>query len=113
MIENAHVAILALLAQRIGGYTRSLPCIKALTPKSIGALPIRTHTSIAGPRCAVKRDESYEMSKGNTYEAETSQMAIHSIYLGLGSNLGDRDTNLRAAIDKLGEYVEVKRVSSV
>jgi 2-amino-4-hydroxy-6-hydroxymethyldihydropteridine diphosphokinase len=46
-------------------------------------------------------------------EAETARPAINTIYLGLGSNLGDRDTNLRAALERLGEYMEVKLVSSV
>jgi 2-amino-4-hydroxy-6-hydroxymethyldihydropteridine diphosphokinase len=33
-------------------------------------------------------------------------------YLSLGSNLGDREANLRAAIARLGELGEVKKVSS-
>jgi 2-amino-4-hydroxy-6-hydroxymethyldihydropteridine diphosphokinase len=53
------------------------------------------------------------MSEGTKYEAETPQSATHTIYLGLGSNLGDRDTNLRAALGRLGEYMQVNRVSSV
>src|SRR5262245_436134 len=53
------------------------------------------------------------MSEGSAHAAETSQWAIHTVYLGLGSNLSDRDTNLRAALDRLGDYVEVRRVSSV
>jgi 2-amino-4-hydroxy-6-hydroxymethyldihydropteridine diphosphokinase len=38
---------------------------------------------------------------------------IRNVYLGLGSNLGDRDANLRAAIGKLAEFLHVERVSSV
>jgi 2-amino-4-hydroxy-6-hydroxymethyldihydropteridine diphosphokinase len=38
---------------------------------------------------------------------------MRNVYLGLGSNLGDRDANLRAAIGKLAEFMHVKRVSSV
>jgi len=38
---------------------------------------------------------------------------VHKIvYLSLGSNLGDREANLRAAIDKLGEFGKVVAVSS-
>ena len=40
-------------------------------------------------------------------------MAGKTIYLSLGSNIGDRDKNLRTAISKLGEAkVRVTRVSS-
>jgi 2-amino-4-hydroxy-6-hydroxymethyldihydropteridine diphosphokinase len=39
--------------------------------------------------------------------------ALHTVYLGLGSNLGDRDTLLRAGIEALGERVTVERISSV
>jgi 2-amino-4-hydroxy-6-hydroxymethyldihydropteridine diphosphokinase len=38
---------------------------------------------------------------------------IHTVYLGLGSNLGERDTNLRTALDRLSEFIQVGRVSSV
>jgi len=38
---------------------------------------------------------------------------IHTVCLGLGSNLGDRDKNLRAALDKLSEFIQVGRISSV
>ena len=38
---------------------------------------------------------------------------IHTVYLGLGSNLGDRNANLLAALDRLGEFMQVERVSSV
>jgi 7,8-dihydro-6-hydroxymethylpterin-pyrophosphokinase len=35
-------------------------------------------------------------------------------YLGLGSNVGDREGHLRAAIEMLGEHgVEVEAVSSI
>lgn len=43
-------------------------------------------------------------------------VVIHSVYLGLGSNLGDRAANLRAALaalDALDPAVRVTRVSSV
>ncbi|MRS03336.1 2-amino-4-hydroxy-6-hydroxymethyldihydropteridine diphosphokinase [bacterium] len=36
-----------------------------------------------------------------------------SVYLALGSNLGDRCGNLRHALDKLSENIAVKKVSSV
>jgi 2-amino-4-hydroxy-6-hydroxymethyldihydropteridine diphosphokinase len=35
-----------------------------------------------------------------------------TVYLSLGSNIGDRDSNLRNAIEKLGELGEVVAVSS-
>jgi 2-amino-4-hydroxy-6-hydroxymethyldihydropteridine diphosphokinase len=38
---------------------------------------------------------------------------VHQVYLGLGSNLDDRDELLRAAITRLGAQVRVERVSSV
>lgn len=37
----------------------------------------------------------------------------HLVYLGLGSNLGDRDALLRRALDRLTPAVRVTRVSSV
>lgn len=37
----------------------------------------------------------------------------HLTYLGLGSNLGDREALLRAAVARLGEVARVTRVSSV
>lgn len=37
----------------------------------------------------------------------------HTAFLGLGSNLGDRDANLAAALQALGAIVTVERVSSV
>jgi len=38
---------------------------------------------------------------------------VHVVYLGLGSNLGDRDAHLRAALAALAPYVRIDRVSSV
>jgi 2-amino-4-hydroxy-6-hydroxymethyldihydropteridine diphosphokinase len=38
---------------------------------------------------------------------------LHHVYLSLGSNLGDRDANLRAAIARLGEEMDVTQVSPV
>jgi 2-amino-4-hydroxy-6-hydroxymethyldihydropteridine diphosphokinase len=38
---------------------------------------------------------------------------VRNVYLGLGSNLGDRDAYLRAAIGKLAELLHLERVSSV
>lgn len=37
----------------------------------------------------------------------------HLVYLGLGSNLGDRDALLRAALDRLATVARITRVSSV
>ena len=39
--------------------------------------------------------------------------AIHTVYLGLGSNIGDRDANLSAALRALAAIITVERVSSV
>jgi len=39
--------------------------------------------------------------------------ATHSVYLALGSNLGDRRGNLAAALQRLREIVNIDRVSSV
>ncbi len=38
---------------------------------------------------------------------------MHVIYLGLGSNLGDRADNLRAAVNALGPQVKVLKESSL
>jgi 2-amino-4-hydroxy-6-hydroxymethyldihydropteridine diphosphokinase len=39
--------------------------------------------------------------------------AVHKIvYLSLGSNLGDREANLRTAIEKLGEFGNIAAISS-
>ena len=53
------------------------------------------------------------MSEGSNQAADAQATASHRIFLGLGSNLGDRDANLRAAVDRLGECMQVGRVSSV
>ena len=38
---------------------------------------------------------------------------IHTVYLGLGSNIGDRDANLSAALRALAAVVTIERISSV
>ncbi len=38
---------------------------------------------------------------------------MHTVYLGLGSNLGDREGLLRAALGALAPFVSVQRVSSL
>ncbi len=38
---------------------------------------------------------------------------LHTVYLGLGSNLGDREANLRAAVAALAPDVRVSAVSAV
>jgi 2-amino-4-hydroxy-6-hydroxymethyldihydropteridine diphosphokinase len=40
-------------------------------------------------------------------------MTKYTAYLCLGSNLGDRRSNLQHAVDKLQQYVDVSKVSSV
>lgn len=39
--------------------------------------------------------------------------ATHLVYFGLGSNLGDRDRNLKAALDSLAGIVRLTAISSV
>jgi 2-amino-4-hydroxy-6-hydroxymethyldihydropteridine diphosphokinase len=39
--------------------------------------------------------------------------ALHDVCLGMGSNLGDRDANLRAALRALATYVQITLVSPV
>lgn len=40
-------------------------------------------------------------------------MVADNVYLGLGSNLGDRAANLATALNKLGRYVEIVAVSRI
>src|SRR5437016_9601592 len=40
-------------------------------------------------------------------------VVIHTVYLALGSNLGDRRGNLAAALQQLREFIEISAVSSV
>lgn len=42
-----------------------------------------------------------------------SPPATHTAFLGLGSNLGDRAATLRAAVDALGQHLQVSAVSSL
>ncbi|MBE3567259.1 MAG: GTP cyclohydrolase I FolE2 [Thermogemmatispora sp.] len=42
-----------------------------------------------------------------------SPVKTHTVYLALGSNVGDRRANLAAALQRLREVVEISRVSSV
>jgi 2-amino-4-hydroxy-6-hydroxymethyldihydropteridine diphosphokinase len=49
-----------------------------------------------------------------TTAAQTgADLMVHRIYLGLGSNLGDRDAHLRFALGALAPAVHVERISSV
>jgi 2-amino-4-hydroxy-6-hydroxymethyldihydropteridine diphosphokinase len=45
--------------------------------------------------------------------SSTDQPGTHRVFLGLGSNLGDRRLNLQQAVHLLGETMEVERLSSV
>ncbi len=49
----------------------------------------------------------YNEYNGNTYAP------THTIYLALGSNLGDRRGNLAAALQRLRDFVEIETVSSL
>jgi 2-amino-4-hydroxy-6-hydroxymethyldihydropteridine diphosphokinase len=40
-------------------------------------------------------------------------MAIHHVYLGLGSNLGDRKSNLGESIKQISEFAIIKKMSSI
>jgi 2-amino-4-hydroxy-6-hydroxymethyldihydropteridine diphosphokinase len=45
--------------------------------------------------------------------ADPGDASWHRVYLALGSNLGERDANLRAALAALQPYVQIQRVSSI
>src|SRR5688500_3576363 len=45
--------------------------------------------------------------------AQSSKLKAQVVFLGLGSNQGDRERNLRDAVERLGAVVEVDAVSSV
>ncbi|HEX7594318.1 MAG TPA: 2-amino-4-hydroxy-6-hydroxymethyldihydropteridine diphosphokinase [Anaerolineae bacterium] len=40
-------------------------------------------------------------------------LAVPTIYLALGANLGDREKNLRAALVQIAAFVQITRVSSI
>jgi len=40
-------------------------------------------------------------------------MNTHHVYLGLGSNLGNRKNNLEEAIRQIGEFAAIKKASSI
>jgi 2-amino-4-hydroxy-6-hydroxymethyldihydropteridine diphosphokinase len=50
---------------------------------------------------------------GRQASAGTGTSALHTVYLGLGSNLGDRAANLRAALAALAPDVLVTAISAV
>lgn len=45
--------------------------------------------------------------------SDRNNVTLHTAFLGLGSNLGDRDANLAAALRALAAFATVERVSSV
>src|SRR5262245_52834992 len=47
------------------------------------------------------------------HDEHTEVAPVRNVYLGLGSNLGDRDAHLRRAISRLTELLYIARVSSV
>jgi len=49
----------------------------------------------------------------NADDSATKRAATHEVCLSLGSNLGDRDANLRAALRALAKYMRITLVSSV
>jgi 2-amino-4-hydroxy-6-hydroxymethyldihydropteridine diphosphokinase len=46
-------------------------------------------------------------------QGEHTPLAIHNIYLALGSNLGDRHKNLSEALQRLCKAVDLHKISSV
>jgi GTP cyclohydrolase-4 len=50
---------------------------------------------------------------GQTSANGKQPVALHTIYLALGSNLGDRRSNLAAAIQRLRDVVKITAISSV
>jgi dihydroneopterin aldolase / 2-amino-4-hydroxy-6-hydroxymethyldihydropteridine diphosphokinase len=44
---------------------------------------------------------------------EGSLIDTHLVYLGLGSNLGNRKHNLEEAIRQVGEFASIKKISSI
>jgi 2-amino-4-hydroxy-6-hydroxymethyldihydropteridine diphosphokinase len=52
------------------------------------------------------------MSTSTEFESSDASNT-HQVYLGLGSNQGERDAMLRAALDALKQHVVLDRVSSV
>jgi 2-amino-4-hydroxy-6-hydroxymethyldihydropteridine diphosphokinase len=53
------------------------------------------------------------MMATNAAPGSSQEAVAHTVSLGLGSNLGDRDGLLRAAVERLREVVAVTRVSSI
>lgn len=39
--------------------------------------------------------------------------SVPTVYLALGANLGDREQNLRVALERIAAFVEITRVSSI
>ena len=54
-----------------------------------------------------------DSSLSSMFQEHSSQLAMHTVYLALGSNLGDRRTNLAAALQRLRAVVTLENVSSV
>ncbi len=50
------------------------------------------------------------MNPGTQHSALSTR---HSVYLGLGANLGDREANLRRAVDLLSQGVRILRMSPI
>jgi 2-amino-4-hydroxy-6-hydroxymethyldihydropteridine diphosphokinase len=40
-------------------------------------------------------------------------MTTHQVYLGLGSNLGNRKSNLTEAVRQISEFATIKKLSSI
>jgi 2-amino-4-hydroxy-6-hydroxymethyldihydropteridine diphosphokinase len=56
---------------------------------------------------------SEEARRINRTESHAQALTLHHVYLGLGSNLGDRDANLRAAFDRLDQFMQDLHISSL
>ena len=47
------------------------------------------------------------------HNACATMRCVPTIYLALGANLGDREQNLRVALERIATFVEITRVSSI
>ncbi|MBV8163770.1 MAG: 2-amino-4-hydroxy-6-hydroxymethyldihydropteridine diphosphokinase, partial [Candidatus Eremiobacteraeota bacterium] len=48
-----------------------------------------------------------------SFTVSSNSGSLHRVAIALGSNIGDRQSNLAAALHKLRSYVRIERISSV
>jgi len=56
---------------------------------------------------------SADSTSPSPLQAQASPGATHVVYLALGSNLGDREAHLRAALQRLRAFVPIEHTSSL